>query len=520
VNQPIVRAAALAALAAAAYAGSIHGGFVFDDVRAVVDNPVVTGREPLAHAFTRDFWGLPPGLPGPIYRPLVVLGFALQWRLGGGTGWIFHAFNVLLHAACVAALYLVWRRIAEERAALAGAVFAAVFAAPAEAVQAVVGQADLLAGLLVTVALAAHRTPGVRGAAAATCCFAAALGCKEIAATAPFAFFALDLITPSPARPRGRFIAYAAALAAYLPLRANALGGLLGPVDPLHNPLANGDAVGRIFGAGRVFLERYAAGFLDPGRRLYACGSPACAPSGADDPFAWAGLLLFAALLAAPILLRRRAPAAAAGLAWFAVLFFPVSNFPLTSTTVYGERLLYAPAAGLAIAFGAAVAALPRPWLATALFAAVALPNAALLQARHRDWRDEDRLFFSALSAAPDAALVQANAAAACYRGRDPVCAEAHARRALELWPGLAAAESVLASSLDRQGRAAEAEAIYARLMSAGPNAGVVADYALFLARRGRAAEALQAIRAFRGAPTARLREVEALVTATPRAPP
>ncbi|XP_049840371.1 protein O-mannosyl-transferase TMTC1-like [Schistocerca gregaria] len=143
-------AAACALLAAAAYYNTLDAGFVYDDRRAILGNPDVTGNETsLWRLATSDFWGTPLRLAGShgSWRPLAVLSFRANHLLGGG----WHAANAALHALCAALLVRVARRL---RAApgVAGAAFA-LHPAHCEAVAGLVGRADVAAAACCLLAL-------------------------------------------------------------------------------------------------------------------------------------------------------------------------------------------------------------------------------------------------------------------------------------------------------------------------------------------------------------------------------
>ncbi|XP_049942783.1 protein O-mannosyl-transferase TMTC2-like [Schistocerca serialis cubense] len=143
-------AVACALLAAAAYYNTLDAGFVYDDRRAILGNPDVTGNETsLWRLATSDFWGTPLRLAGShgSWRPLAVLSFRANHLLGGG----WHAANAALHALCAVLLVRVARRL---RAApgVAGAAFA-LHPAHCEAVAGLVGRADVAAAACSLLAL-------------------------------------------------------------------------------------------------------------------------------------------------------------------------------------------------------------------------------------------------------------------------------------------------------------------------------------------------------------------------------
>ena len=491
----LVRAGLLAAVAIAAQAGSIPGGYVLDDDLAIVDNPVVNGALPARAAFVRDSWGQ-RGAAGA-YRPLVSLSFRADFWLGGGKPQWLHAVNVLLHAAAVVAAYLALRKPAGENVALAAAAFAAVFAAPAEAVQSLVGRADVLLALFGLLGLFAHQRRGRLAAASACAALLFALGSKESALLLIPCWLVFDLLLPVPAalgERWGRLVGYAAVIGLHAVGRGAALGSAAArQIDPLRNPLAAAPWPNQALGAGRVLAEHYLPGLFDPTQRLYLCSAPECGPASAADPIAWIGLAAVALGIVAAVILAVRVPAASAGLCWCGLLFLPASNFLVAGPTVYAERVLYAPAFGLALALAAVsqtLAGRSRPWLAFGPLLAFGLGNAAALQLRHGDWRSAQALYPTALPLAPRSAVVQLNAGVARLERREFQEAEEHARLALSLQPRFAEALALLAVARDGQGDAAGSEALFLRALATTPAGGVLQDYAKFLGRHGRHAEA------------------------------
>ncbi|RYD62064.1 MAG: glycosyltransferase, partial [Sphingomonadales bacterium] len=130
---------------------------------------------------------------------------------------------------------------------------------------------------------------------------------------------------------------------------------------------------------------------LDPSRRLYECSASECGPSDPTDALAWLGLVLLAVIAILPLVLLRRAPIAAAGIAWWCVFFFPVANLLNPATLVYGERLLYLPMIGAVLCVvdltRRTIARVPRLAAASLLLVAFAAGNALAIQVRHGDWR-------------------------------------------------------------------------------------------------------------------------------------
>ena len=482
----------LGAWTALVYAGAVPSGFVLDDHSAVVGSPVVQGEVSAVEAFTRDYWGLvPPGTIGT-YRPLAVLTFVLDARVGGGAPWVFHLTNVLLHVLAVLALFGVWRQWAGDTTAWAAAALFATLAAPAEAVHSIVGRADVLAALFGLLGWAAHRTPGLRAAMLAAVCYTLALFSKESALLYPLVWCLMEALRTGRWRvlPWGRLGVYASVTALGLGARKHALGTFLGAtIGDMTNPLVTASWSGRVLGAADIFWSQYLAGIANPLRRLYMCSAPACAPVGVDSAGAWLGLGALGLLVALALGTWRRAPLVSAGVAWFLLLFLPISNLLVVGPSVYGERLLYAPLMGASVALAHAVsllaARLPRPALAWGMLVALGAGNALAVQSRHADWRDGTSLALQAIEVQPRSTVLQMIAAEAWVRLGHWAEAEQCARDAIALDADYGRPYGLLGVALDQQGRTAEAQAMLERALSLEHSAEALLNLVRFHARHG-----------------------------------
>lgn len=104
--------AMLPALAVAVYAPALRGGFIWDDLLLVRQNPLVTGEFTLRSLWFRtDF-------------PLSTVVLWLQWLAWGHHPAGYHAVNVALHALNALLVWRVLRRMDVPGAWLAGALFA------------------------------------------------------------------------------------------------------------------------------------------------------------------------------------------------------------------------------------------------------------------------------------------------------------------------------------------------------------------------------------------------------------
>lgn len=194
-------------LAACTFLPSLHAGFVYDDVRLIVENAYIKSADLWARAFSTHFWDISGAPTSPdllrLYRPLVTLSYLWNWLLGSGQAWTFHVTNVLLHALNTWLVLVIGLRLTrrlplhrpeghprERLVAVACALLFALHPTRAEAVTWVSGRPDPLMTVFVlaTVQLVYWgRDRGARPVAAlvAALAFCGALCSKEPALAAP-----------------------------------------------------------------------------------------------------------------------------------------------------------------------------------------------------------------------------------------------------------------------------------------------------------------------------------------------
>lgn len=203
-GDPRLAAVVILAAALAAYATSLGGAFVFDDIPAIVENPTIRRLWP-PHAALSP----PPGGLTVSGRPVLNLTFALNHAFGGLDPRGYHALNLLIHVLAGLALCSLVRRTLElpvfgpgqrtaaSPLALAVALLWTVHPLQTEAVTYVVQRAESLMGLCFLLTLlaflrgATSPRPAPWFALAVACCLLGA-GTKEVMATAPVLVFLFD----------------------------------------------------------------------------------------------------------------------------------------------------------------------------------------------------------------------------------------------------------------------------------------------------------------------------------------
>ena len=281
------------------------------------------------------------------------------------------ADNVAWHAVASVALYLlVLELFASNGLALATAALFGVHPVHTEAVDGIVGRAELMSAFFAFLALLyAWRVvrddpPGAWRPALAAAFLGLALLSKEQAIIIPAVpLFWLLPLTRGDRRVLIRRTSFvrlmgclAAAAVAYLALRGAVLGSPIatGAIERagvvVDNPVAGAHGAARVLTPLLVFGE--ALRVLVVPKTLSADYGFAQIPLVTSWDLATAALaLVLAGLVAGAFLLRRKAPAASFGIAFFLLSWTLTSNLPLVIGTIFAERLLYLSSA-IAIGYG------------------------------------------------------------------------------------------------------------------------------------------------------------------------
>jgi len=457
-------------LAVVAYAGAVHGPFVYDDRLTVTGNPSI-----------RDL-GAPVAIVlHDVFRPVVNLSYAVDHALWGLDPLGYHVTNLLLHLLNVVLLFTVARRLlldlgrrrgdgSDGPAALVdlggfgAAALLAVHPLMTEAVAYVSGRSELLATLFVLASLLLLRRAldGRRPWALAGGLVAFALGVlsKETAAMLPLLAVSADLLVVGGSREarRRRLLRF------HVPLTALvvAAGAVRLAVWARLERGAEAPGLWQHLLTEAEVIWRYVGLLLLPvGQSIM---HPVATVTDPLDPTALAALASLAIAVVALVPLGRRLPLVALGVLWFLLLLAPSHVVPLQEAMA--EHRVYTAACGLFLAVAGGLAAAGRrlarsgrPALLTA--SVVLVPILAVLTAatvaRARVWTDEVALWADAARKAPDtwgAQYAWADALRAAGRCDDAVPAY---RRATELIPGEASAHLNLGICLAELGQFDEA---------------------------------------------------------------
>lgn len=403
-------------LGAACFSGALGGSFILDDWPLIANNRAVHSLGQFRAWFGTDFWNVDVAAAQlgdrlRYFRPLALASYALDWELGGGSPWVLHATNLVLHGLAAMLAFGMLRRWSGQLApALLGALVFALHPTKAESVAWISGRPDVW--LTIGIGIAAwgvarrlRREPG--GLALELFGTAVAYLSKEHALVLP-AFVVVESWVALGRPPLGPGVIvrllgsalpqlcltalYTAARAVWMPLRPFEISGL----SPTTHAALACETVGRIH-----LLA------LWPGDLTMMQGMIRTGPGGPqiDTTFACFGLACSAGALGAMFALRRRWPAVSLALALWLGLLLPVANLVWSGfPNLTSPRFVYLPSIGLAWLLAELFGSLPARSRRGLQVAATVLPLALAARAvtRTNDFRSPTAFWNRELSEQPD----------------------------------------------------------------------------------------------------------------------
>lgn len=401
------------------YANSLGNGFTFDDHAIVEDNPSVLALD-VVHIFSVPYW--PNREHAGLYRPLTTLSLALNYAVHAFDPLGYHFVNVLLHVLNTLLVYLLTKHLLRVPMGLFVALLFALHPVQTEAVNGIVGRAELLSAFWVLVACLLYVRSGVNVGRGLNGLYGLsllasllAMCSKENAACMVGLVVMYDWMWIHRGRwSQGiagflktglpRYMPYVGLVAFFLFIRTQVVGAVLLPTPPAEfdNPLPYLEGMSRwltTLAAFGVYLRL----LVFPWQLMpdYSYGEISVVTS----PFDFSVLvpLMVMVILMRVVVMgfvRREFLAVALGALFFAVAFAPVSNFIVIIGTVLGERLLYLPMVGVALFAGAVVSRWyvgdKRGYVVVGL-GVMLLVLGVRTGVRNADWKNDVTLFLAAI---------------------------------------------------------------------------------------------------------------------------
>lgn len=441
-------------MGAVVYANSLQNGFTFDDWPLVAHNPLVMQPD-LGAIFSSAYWPNKPNLG--LYRPLTTLSYGVnRWILGAGASG-FHLVNVVLHLVNALLLFVGAQKILARSYAGFCALIFLIHPLQTEAVNSIVGRAELLATfwMLVAWALFVYGAKSWRWYGIALAIFLGCL-CKEHAAMmvgvlALADFIGLshgDDVSPDGFRERchrfyqeslGGVLLCVGAVGLFLWVRYAVVGAVLLPSVPdyIDNPLAH-----------VVFWERWLTALgviLRYGGLMFLVGNLSADYSFQAIPmvstlwsgFVWGGLAVVLCLIWLVVRAVQKPSGKVWALAalWIVMPALPIANLLFPIGTVMAERLMYVPMIGFALMWGICFSQIAKErYIALAIACVLLIGLGQITRLRNKDWQSDYTLFASAVQAVPNSAKAHFNLGNAIRDRGEKQAALSHYHQALWIY--------------------------------------------------------------------------------------
>lgn len=390
------------------YLNSLSNPFHYDDGHSIVDNPHVRSL-----ANVPSFFADPSMFSGDpeisMYRPFLLVTYALNYAISGYDVWTYHLVSILLHVASVWAVYALARAL---HLAPAAAAFAAIafglHPIHTEAVNYISSRSELLASLCVLLGMWVHTRYGDRrwGGVAVAVALAVGLTSKSTAIVLPALILCLDGLGLCHHGVNGRasmmrrvwstYVLLAAVTAAYL-----ITAGRFLRTAAVESPVRSYDE--QIWSQTKA-LVLYLKLLLAP--RGLSVDHQFLVSDTLWDPFAAGAFLVIASLLGLAWRHRRVLPLALFLVLWWGLALAPSSLVPLN--VLVNEHRLYLPGAAFAIGLGLVVRQVlavkgngRRSGLLPILLVAALVVSGCLTVQRNQVWSSRYLLWEDAAAQAP-----------------------------------------------------------------------------------------------------------------------
>lgn len=470
-----------AAVTALAFLPALHAGFVtWDDDRNFTDNLAYRGL-----GATQLHWMWTTFHMGH-YVPISWMTLGLDYVLWGMDARGYHLTNVVIHAACAAAVFVVARRILALAApGYAGDARRLTFAAGAsallwsvhplrvESVAWITERRDVLSGLFYVLAVWCYlrfiEARQRRWYGVAVVAFVAALLSKASAMTLPAVLLAINVfplrrITSA----RAAFTRAAAAVYRELaPFVVLSVGAASLSLVALHPPA-------QLAIAGKLAVSAWSLQYYFTKTIFPTALTPLLEMPRHVDAFAPRYLIAYVVVVvacAAVAILWRRARGAGVALAVFLVVLLPTLGFVQNGPQIAADRYTYQAAPALALLAGAGILLAPQRWYGAvrglAAIAIAAFGAATWIQCGV--WKDSITLWSRIVAIDPGSPIGNVGIGGELARQGRFAEAVPHYQRAIAVGPAYPEAHNNLGVALTRLGRPADAVAEFAQAIALKP---------------------------------------------------
>lgn len=358
---------AAAALGILLYANTFGHQYCLDDYSVIKENWVTQGGlKNIGLIFSTEYRYGAWNSPGSLYRPLALLIFALQWQLSPDNPMVGHVMNALMYGWTGWLLWITWRRILAAYPPILPALATLFFIAHpvhTEVVANIKSLDEILALFFCTAALWSlwrYFDTARRGfVGLAILFYALALFSKESAITF-LAIFPLTIwfFADRPLSENLRLSAlFLAPAVLFLFIRHQVLSAQPYPevFSILDNFIVDAKDTATRLASAFMMCGMYLKTLMWPHPLVSDRGYPQMTLVTFADWRALAGFFAYAGMFVWAVLHLRRKHILSYAILFYLIAFSLFSNVLILIGTSYGERLLYAPSWGFALALAAAL---------------------------------------------------------------------------------------------------------------------------------------------------------------------
>jgi len=492
------------------YFPTVKYDFVLDDNFFITGNEQLTTLSGTLGYFSRGAWDgigstgqIKP--PSNLYRPLLMVGYALERAIFGvNPGWC-HFINILMHAVvCVLVMTFIWQLLGfwqqltphRIEIALVSGILFAVHPIHIEAVSWISGRAEVLAGLFLMCSLCCYlryREKGIlRWLLFSMMLFSFALLSKESAIAGVLLIFLIELSINSWKFPyviRRRIhdlhsrkavegkskkvgkstvglVSIAVVAVAYLLIRI-AVFGRLGPV-PEGQFFFGETVLTRFFTMSEVFVD-YFRKLLIPWPLFIVYGDYTPIPIARTlTPQVLGSIAITIAIPVIAIWARKWVPSVTFTIGWLYLALLPVSQI-MPFGALMGERFLYVPSVGFCLLLAALLVHIRRTYIRRYVQVGLVSTYLVMTFVHNPVWANERTLWDHSVTIHPDDHIAHYNRGVCMVRDKEYSDAICEFKTALQLKPAMASAHTNLGVEYQRTGQIKKAFGCYRKALMLDP---------------------------------------------------
>ncbi|HRI62440.1 MAG TPA: glycosyltransferase family 39 protein, partial [Saprospiraceae bacterium] len=353
-----------AALGFLLYSNTLHHDYCLDDFSSIKENWVVKGGlKNLGIIFSTEYRYGAWNSPGSLYRPIPLTLFAWQWQVSPDNPHFAHLINVLLYALSGWLLWITWRRILANYPPVLAAIAVLVFMAHpvhTEVVANIKSVDEILMLLFCTLSLYSIwrylENNNNAWLVLAAVSYGAGLFSKESAITF-LAIFPLTIWFFTD-RSVGRNLSISAMMlipaGIFLSVRQSVIGSQANKeiFSVLDNFIVEAANQGEKLASAFMMCGYYLWTLIVPHPLIHDLGYPQLKAVSFADWRAVAGFLVYVGMGVWALFNLKKKHFLSFAILFYLITFSIFSNVLIQIGTSYGERLLYAPSLGFALAIG------------------------------------------------------------------------------------------------------------------------------------------------------------------------